>query len=564
MDLLNIDLKSFIPSIVDALTYLYGDKYRSSIKEKLNKAILFYFYDLSCLTRYADDYEEYYAGKSAFQFLKANGISEDKLEEAFSSLIQNPYYFVTGKSPILAFGDYYTDDDFSRKLAKVQVINYLLGSSKEIDYESLDDFIRTDEYRKIETIAKKFNEKYEAILNDFKNSCCKEMQSVKDFVEGEKQREKVIRHDYAKKFCKEIMYLLPQKAQDVLSRANEEQLVKIFLPHYGHNEISDRLSEMSCFEAFSNKKLVTSNLLRRDIATRRNTYFNYLRSLGIRDEDLDSYIPGEKQILQIEKARIEAERDAVDNYLITRRDFINFQIQNSNIPLTTDDPLFVILKKQIQKHQTREFDACVCNRMYDDDDMSLRSIMIYSVTNFGTLFYTLLHECTHVCEQRDSYSTGFDIDDTTNNRYDSKYRIYERFNETLSDYFTREGLRFLHSNGKFLIEPEELTNMDYGSNNTPAENALLLEPLLSNPKCREAIIEVKNDGDPEIFIELIGKANFDRLVDVLNYVNFLASDSRFKTNLRLQSEYELARMRAAAIYHDIENYVKARQENFVF
>ena len=177
----------------------------------------------------------------------------------------------------------------------------------------------------------------------------------------------------------------------------------------------------------------------------------------------------------------------------------------------------------------------------------------------GELFYSFLHECTHICEHRASHEVGFDID-YTENKYNSKYRLYERFNETVSDYFTREGLKFLHSNGKFLMESDELTNMDYGSKNTPEENVLLLEPLLSNPKCREAIIEVKNGGDPEIFFELIGKDNFDKLVDILNYVDFLASNSNFKTNQQLQIKYELARMKAAAICQDIGDYVKTKQE----
>ena len=565
MNLLNIDFKSMLPDVVDALSYVYGEKYRSSIQKKLDKAIMFYFYDFLPLKRYVEDFEKYYARKSAFQFLEANGISEEKSSEAFSNLIQNPNYFVNGKSPILAFGDYYSGSDFSRSLAKVQVINYFLDSSHKIDFEGLDDFSHTEEYKKIEAIARKYNERYEAILKDFQNSC-EETQVVKEFLESEEVRKRNVYYCYAKKFCEDIMYLLPIKAQDVLYKVDKDELVKIFLSYNRPEDISDCLSEMSCFETFSKKNC--DNLANRDFIysvegrktiAKQKAYLNYLKGLGISDEDLESYIPGEKQIQQIESLRLAAERDAIDNYLITRNDFKNFQIQNPTIPLTTYDPLFAIFKTNINKHQRGEHDACVDSRMYDDEDNNFRSIMSYSIRKMGELFYSFLHECTHICEHRASHEVGFDID-YTENKYNSKYRLYERFNETVSDYFTREGLKFLHSNGKFLMESDELTNMDYGSKNTPEENALLLEPLLSNPKCREAIIEVKNGGDPEIFFELIGKDNFDKLVDILNYVDFLASNSNFKTNQQLQIKYELARMKAAAICQDIGDYVKTKQE----
>lgn len=101
--------------------------------------------------------------------------------------------------------------------------------------------------------------------------------------------------------------------------------------------------------------------------------------------------------------------------------------------------------------------------------------------------------------------------------------------------------------------------MDYSSNNTPVENEELLKPLLHDSLYKEAIIEVKNGGNPNLFIQLIGKDNFDRLIDVLNHVDFLASKPNFKTNQLLQKEYELACMEANSIYINIDNYVKTRQ-----
>ena len=81
---------------------------------------------------------------------------------------------------------------------------------------------------------------------------------------------------------------------------------------------------------------------------------------------------------------------------------------------------------------------------------------------------------------------------------------------------------------------------------------------MHNPLYREAIIEVKNGGDPNIFIQLIGKDNFDKLVDALNHVDYLVSKKHFKTDQRLKDEYDLVCNEAESIYKDIDDYAKRK------
>ena len=45
-DLLNIDLKSLLPYVIDAFSSVYGEEYRPIISKKLNKAVIVFYYDI--------------------------------------------------------------------------------------------------------------------------------------------------------------------------------------------------------------------------------------------------------------------------------------------------------------------------------------------------------------------------------------------------------------------------------------------------------------------------------------------------------------------------------------
>ena len=571
MDLLNINFNDYIPAAVDALAHVYGEKYRASIQEKLNKAIMFYFYDIPSLKRYIDDLKENQIKKGSLEFFKAMGISDDKTEEAFNNLICNSDYLVNGESPILAFSDNFDSRVYSEAAAKVQVINFFLEPAgvhiEEADYEL---FSKTGKYKVIESRVKRILEKYENYLDKYLD-LFEYLEDVRLYIEAEKEREKAVKHYYAKKFCKDIMYMVPYKAQAILLKKYSqdeldkyeptddylEHLVPIFLPPYREDDPFDQLDEISCFEAFSQKSRdEETNVMVEAIKAKQRTY---LDALGISYEDEKEYLPDEKQTRQIKEFRKWAKRDYIDYYLLSRQDFINFMV--SFKPLDANDPLFRRFKDKIKEYQAGNYDACVCSHMYRDDDETLRSIMVYSLRKMGNLFYYFLHECTHIDEQRDSSDVGFD-NDPSENKYNPKYRQCERFNETLSDIFTREGLRYLHEKGIFLMEPEEITNMDNSNLNTTAEDAKLLEPLLANPIYREAIVKVKNGVNPSIFINLIGEENFNKLIDLLNYVDFLSSNKDFynsnkpKVSDELKNKYGLALIEAEDLYHNIDKHIK--------
>ena len=157
MDLLNIKLEQYIPYAIEALTYAYGEQYRSIITDRLNNTVFLYYYDDWRLDEYVKRKRQYEKTKSAIQFLKAIGVDTKKYEginyssakmledvltrediETIGSLIGNPECFAANDNPGLRrFIDPVGLDCFEKE-AKTRVINYFLRkSSRRISTKTL-------------------------------------------------------------------------------------------------------------------------------------------------------------------------------------------------------------------------------------------------------------------------------------------------------------------------------------------------------------------------------------------------------------------------------------------
>src|SRR5699024_4679026 len=115
------------------------------------------------------------------------------------------------------------------------------------------------------------------------------------------------------------------------------------------------------------------------------------------------------------------------------------------------------------------------------------------------------------------------------NPYDKRFRIYEKFNETLDDIFTLEALEYLHNNDIYMLEPREIVQLDCQDKNTYMAAKKLLFPLLE--KFREEVIEAKINVNPSILTQCIGEDNYEALVDAVNKVDYLCRKDRKSTRL---------------------------------
>ena len=189
--------------------------------------------------------------------------------------------------------------------------------------------------------------------------------------------------------------------------------------------------------------------------------------------------------------------------------------------------------------------------------------MFYTIRSYdgGSLCHSFMHECGHIIDKSPSGSAFESHDDINNssimNPYDSNFRKYEKFNETVNDIFTMEAIELLHHQEIYLIEPQEFTLQDISNCNTALITKNILQPLLS--KFRTQVIRAKINANRDELTRYIGENNFEELVDVVNKVDYLSRNgviAKINTSPddEMVKEYFEQVNRAEKIYHNIDDY----------
>ncbi len=179
--------------------------------------------------------------------------------------------------------------------------------------------------------------------------------------------------------------------------------------------------------------------------------------------------------------------------------------------------------------------------------------------------YTLLHEYCHAIEihkekestEEDSFISGFDlINQNELNPYRKDKRKYERLNETITDIFSVEATRILHSRGIYISEPQELTNEDILDCNTSIILKKLLMPFVE--KYKEKIVSARITGNIQDLFNMIGRDNFESLNDCINKIDYLITEGlekdlkSGKNDSELVKEYDKQKSRIEEIYRNME------------
>ena len=179
--------------------------------------------------------------------------------------------------------------------------------------------------------------------------------------------------------------------------------------------------------------------------------------------------------------------------------------------------------------------------------------------------YTLLHEYCHAIEihkekestEEDSFISGFDlINENQLNPYRKDKRKYERLNETITDIFSVEATRILHSRGIYISEPQELTNEDILDCNTSIILKKLLMPFVE--KYKEKIVSARITGNMQELFNIIGRDNFESLNDCINKIDYLITQGlekdlkSGKNDSELVKEYNKQKSRIEEIYRNME------------
>ncbi len=588
MDNISIDLKKVLPFVIEAFTFVYGEKYRDIISDKINNAIIIQHYNIESLKEYILYIEECQKREYAVKFLEKIGVNVEKYKKAnyteeLDSEVENllEYYIDSSYFGFSDKTDYYVplqafkqgNNENPKKLLqnKIKIINYLLDDEHELVTEkNFDLFTKTEEYQQILKKIDELNLVYEPLLSEYRKREEK-LKPYKDYLDSETGRKAKILEKNKQLLFEDIYQKLPMSMKAALSSKSLEEKITTIL---GSTDIGSA-SIIELFNSNRMKKLKSENV---DVLTKSvivSRQLNYLKSICgyivsgkeikfgteeninkyltfLEQEDVKQYIPSDDLIHFVTSTREKKYEEALREYYTTREDFLNFKEQGFN-----EDSLEYIYENM------KGESVFVFGRGATTDDNKFVSIMFYTIRNDdgGSLCFTFMHECGHIIDQNENgiaFESCMDFSDSSmKNPYDSTCRRYEKFNETLNDIFTIEAIEFLHSQGIYLIEPQKFTLEDVSNYNTALITKNLLQPLLL--KFRSQVISAKINADQNELTRYIGQDNFEELVDVVNKVDYLSRNgviNKIETSPEdeLVKEYFKQVNRAEKIYHNIDDY----------
>lgn len=580
MDNISIDLKKVLPFVIEAFTFVYGEKYRDIISDKINNAIIIQHYNIESLKEYILYIEECQKREYAIKFLEKIGVNvekykkanyteelDNKIEKILEYYINDSDFGFSNKTdyfvPLQAFKKDNNTNPKRLLLNKIKIINYLLNDEHELVTEkNFDLFTKTEEYQQILKKIDELNLVYEPLLSEYKK-WEEKLKPYKDFIDSETERKKRILEKKKSLLFEDIYPKLPITIKDAISNKPKDEKIATIL---GPTDISSE----SIIELFDSNKmeqlkaedtdfLTKTVILSRQLNYLKNTYGDTIYEkeinnyfLFLEEEDIKQFIPSDDLIHFVTLAREKRYEEAIREYYTTRKDFLNLKEQGFD-----KDSLEYIYENM------KDESVFIYGKGATRSDNKFVSIMFYTIRSDdgGALCYTFMHECGHIIDQNKN-GIAFEpytdfCDNSTENPYDNTCRKYEKFNETLNDIFTIEALEFLHSHGMYLIEPQKFTLEDVSNYNTALITKNLLQPLLL--KFRSQVISAKINADQNELTRYIGQDNFEELVDVVNKVDYLSRNgviNKIETSKEdeLVKEYFKQVNRAEKIYHNIDDY----------
>lgn len=563
--------------VINAYVNVYGEEYRDIISKRINSSMIFMYDDPIFIEDHVKFLRHCKRNMYRVQLLIKLGINvKDEYKTNYVNSLPANYQSIIriliGKNqfkdinnaPICNF----TKDDNIEE--KIDIINLFL--KEKVTIKNYDYFKKTIKYPQILYVVRKLAKLYQEQIKDyeeFKNSFKNELDMVKKYRENNNN----LCHKKMIDVIKEIYPLLPINLQNRLNNKSDNELIKII---YSDNNVIE--TPIFCFFNDDNMnllgKLKDGSLKARTI---RSYQFDYLRKIGIQipqifvndlANNLEEYfdfinklkiIPNNDNMIKIDEIckskALEYKKDMIiknDSYV----PIFNYTLNNtfSSDKERTESIIFDTLYNHVN-----------CTSIFKDkDDKYVPAIFISKDCNSGYRSYTFIHEIGHAIGIDSDNLTAFRnmSDYLERNKYESKYRKYERFNETLVDIFALRALSYLEGNDIFIIEDKEVTNHDRININTPGILKQALIPLISN--FRKEVIDFKLNANLYILINAIGRNNFEELIDIINKLDYLndqkiyletIDDDLNDINNKIKNEL----IRLSLLYKKIDKYNKEKK-----
>ncbi len=575
MDILNIDFKSLIPTLVQAYTKVYGDEYQDLIEEKINKAYFFEYNNYLSLNNYVFNLKKVMARKYVIRFLKMFNIdippfsdyyslNEDDIK-AIKGIFNNAldaFLFLRNDIPLDAFKKGVELNDKTINL-RLQLINYLKSDNKELTKEEFLEFMNSSEYASLVKKINEFYQVYQSLLKEYQE-WLKSLEKIEKYIKSENKRMNDILAQATDEYVEKIMFLLPE----ALKQKGKDEVKNIL---FDETDISYDC-DLDFFKSETLEEVRTLSASEDSIEYILLNHYHYLLSLGVEipeelltiknlddvnryfafldREDIKKLIPSEENANYFSFLKGVLNKEAFNKFYLNKPEVKKYIKQNRKVTEVEINYLCKLLKSE---------DICV---LYGSEDGKTIPILLYTINNnsFGVLSYTLLHEVGHIIDFS-PYGSGFDYNDSPVSSYNKAFRRYEKFNETFNDIFCIEALNYLQENGIFLIEPEDLAIKDLSNRNSSHLTKKILYPLIA--KYREQVVKAKITNNKIELTNYIGEDNYENLVDCLNKIDDLTRkglESRLNRGINdeIVKEYYEALDDVKQIYANIDIYYNSK------
>jgi len=593
MDALTLDFSKYYNDIIEALKEVYGHEYGHIIERRFKNMEIITYANKSGIFHYHAFLESLKTKELCVKFLNQIGIDTskfnitsyaDKFPEELQTLIvgyldsENAFKWDRFADTFRAFDEEKAKGYSKENIidAQIEFINFIRNGKEDITKETYEDFKKTGEYVEILNIVKKYNQIFNELVLEMK-SYLESIKKYKDYYINEDRRYKKILEDAAISLYSSIGYQLPEGIMNILN--NYPTIEEVISKFFG-SKIDSKLY-IEYFSVVDEMKLKNESTPKYDkdkILLYRMMYF---KNMGI---DIDPLGDNYYEIIKREDVkRIIPPQDIVGKLTEEK----NMQLKMVNYRFVCENENFVkCLNYYGNSDNNRDMlyeiigRQKVCNLGGSSTKDSFVSFVFLTMREYqcGIMDYIAIHEIIHAIESQELFNTRIKGDyrcGFESPMFDSKlsihphrrtYRKYERLNENITDMFALEVRSVLHKKGIYIMEPKEHTKTNEGNHNTSKITKEMLTPFLE--RYRKLIVGARISGTLDRLKECIGVDNFEKLNDIIDYVDVLCErglEEKINKGLvddLIYREYAMQLRRLEAVYASMEEcYILSKQRD---
>lgn len=567
-DMLNLEIESKKPLVIDAYIEVFGEEYRKHIRQNVKKTITMPYITLENVRERYNFLINCKKNELYMKFLEKIGINlkgydtenylrlDPKIEKLVTKFLGNDNIDIDANiygfdsSGIKAFNE---ESFFKGEQEDEQIdfVSFILRRSKPFTKEEYKEFRKTKKYEIVLKSTKHYLAIYKEILEEYREYV-KENKPYNDYIEKEEQRQDDLRDMEQRLMYQEIQKYIPPEILERLERVKENSS-NIVEQLYGGTMLK---SNMEYFSAEDEKKLkseYTNYAEKKIIIGYRKGYF---KQLGFDSETLENMTEEEfSEFLDRKDVRnLIPDETKIEQISDIRKE----HTYNLEARIIKENDSYKEAVSKIKKIKEISFDIIKDRRVCGGGIISNKRKFLnlyYTIRpgENGLSDYTLLHEYAHCISTnfngQDTISKGFEFTQSDEkNPYCNQYRKYERLDENFTDIFAIQAREKLHEKGIYMMDSKEHTEKDVLNYNTSSITKNILMPFLE--RFRDIFVKAYITSDSEELFDKIGKGNFEQLNDIINKVDYLCFKGLNTASLIDEYGKELAR--AKQVYSDME------------